>query len=206
PWADPLVVPLAAVLNGLGLVMMYRLQESGRDGNPGLAISTMTGHDATHQLLWTVLGIAAFVATLGLIREPRTLQRYNYTLGTLRLILIALPAMLPSSISAVANTSAKIQIAIGGFSFQPAEFARILLAVFFAGYLVMKRDVLSLAGSRFLGVDLPRARDLGPIIVLWVIRMLILIFESDIGTSAGFFGLFVSLLYLATRRRACRII
>src|SRR5215470_13067312 len=82
PWADPLLVPLAAVLNGLGLVMMYRLQEAGRDGNPGLAIATMTGHDAAHQLLWTVLGIAAFVATLVLIREPRTLQWYTYTLGT----------------------------------------------------------------------------------------------------------------------------
>jgi cell division protein FtsW (lipid II flippase) len=206
PWADPLVVPLAAVLNGLGLVMMYRLQESGRNGNPGIAIPTMTGHDAAHQLLWTVLALAAFVAVLVFIREPRTLQRYTYTLGTLALVLLALPAMLPASISAVPYTTAKIQIAIGGFSFQPAEFARILFAVFFAGYLVVKRDALSLAGSRFLGVDLPRARDLGPILVLWVISMLTLIFESDIGTSAVFFGLFVAMLYLATQRRSWLII
>jgi len=206
PWADPLLLPLAAVLNGLGIMMIYRLQESGRNGNPGQAISTLTGHAALYQLMWTMLGTVAFVVVLAVIKEPRILQRYTYTLGTLGLFLLALPALLPSSISAVPGTGAKIQIAVGGFSFQPEEFAKLALAVFFAGYLVAKRDVLSLAGRRFLGIDLPRARDLGPILVLWAISMLVLIFESDIGTSALFFGLFVAMIYIATQRKSWLLI
>jgi hypothetical protein len=184
PWADPLMLPLAALLNGIGIVMIYRLQESGRGGNPGLQISTLTAHAALYQLVWTAVGMAAFVAVLVLIRQPRILQRYTYTLGTIGLILLAIPALLPASLSEVQG--AKVWIILGGFSIQPGEFARIALAVFFSGYLVAKRDVLSLAGRRFLGIDLPRGRDLGPILVLWAISMLILIFESDIGTSALF--------------------
>ncbi|HXP19301.1 MAG TPA: FtsW/RodA/SpoVE family cell cycle protein [Streptosporangiaceae bacterium] len=198
PWADPLLLPLAALLNGLGIVMIYRLQQSGRAGNPGFQISTLTTHAASYQLLWTVIGVAAFIAVLIVIREARVLQRYTYTLGTIGLILLAIPAVLPSSLSSVQG--AKVWILLGGFSIQPGEFARIALAVFFAGYLVAKRDVLSLAGRRVLGIDLPRARDLGPVLVVWAASLLILVFESDIGTSALFFGLFVAMLYIATQR------
>src|SRR5215470_6950330 len=204
PWADPLMLPLAALLNGLGIVMIYRLQESGHNGNPGLAISTLTTHAALYQLMWTAVGIAAFIAVLAVIREPRILQRYTYTLGTIGLGLLAIPAVLPASLSEIQG--AKVWIIIGGFSIQPGEFARIALAVFFAGYLVRKRDVLSLAGRRFLGIDLPRARDLLPVLVLWGIAMLILIFESDIGVAALFFGLFVSMIYIATQRTSWLLI
>jgi cell division protein FtsW (lipid II flippase) len=204
PWADPLMLPLAALLNGLGIVMIYRLQESGLNGNPGLQISTLTTHAALYQLMWTALGIVTFAVVLLLIREPRFLQRYTYTLGTAGLILLAIPALLPASHSSV--NGAKVWIILGGFSIQPGEFARIALAVFFSGYLVRKRDVLSLAGRRFLGVDLPRGRDMGPILVLWGLAMLILIFESDIGTSALFFGLFVVMLYIATQRKSWLLI
>jgi cell division protein FtsW (lipid II flippase) len=203
-WADPLLLPLAAMLNGLGIVMIYRLQESGRNGNSGYQISTLTTHAALYQLMWTAVGMAAFIAVLVLIREPRVLQRYTYTLGTIGLVLLAIPALLPSSLSSVQG--AKVWIIIGGFSIQPGEFAKIALAVFFAGYLVRKRDVLSLAGRRFLGIDLPRGRDMGPIVVLWALAMLILVFESDIGTSALFFGLFVSMLYVATQRKSWLLI
>ncbi len=204
PWADPLMLPLAAVLNGLGLVMIYLLQQFGRNGNSGLQISTLTAHSALYQLMWTALGIAAFVVVLVVIREPRVLQRYTYTLGTVGIILLAIPALLPSSLSSVSG--AKVWIIVGGFSIQPGEFARIALAVFFAGYLVAKRDVLSLAGRRFLGIDLPRARDLGPVLVLWGASLLILVFESDIGQSALFFGLFVAMLYIATQRTSWLLI
>ncbi len=200
PWADPLMLPLAALLNGLGIVMIYRLQESGRGRNPGLVISTLTSHAAEYQLVWTAVGIVGLVAVLAVIREPRLLQRYTYTLGAIGLFLLAIPAALPSRFSSV--NGAKVWIIIGGFSIQPAEFARIALAVFFSGYLVRKRDVLSLAGRRFAGIDLPRARDLGPILVLWAFAMLILFAESDIGTSALFFGLFVTMLYIATQRKS----
>ena len=204
PFADPLLLPLAAVLNGLGIVMIYRLQESGRGSNPGLQISTLTAHSAITQLMYTAVGVATFVAVLAIIREPRVLQRYTYTLGTIGLILLAIPALLPASHSSVQG--AKVWIIFGGFSIQPAEFAKIALAVFFAGYLVTKRDVLSLAGRRVLGIDLPRARDLGPVLVLWAASLLVLVFESDIGTSALFFGLFVAMLYVATQRTSWLLI
>jgi len=112
--------------------------------------------------------------------------------------------VLPSSISEV--NGAKIQIALGGFSIQPEEFAKLALAVFFAGYLVAKRDVLALAGRRVLGVDLPRARDLGPVLIAWAASLLILVFETDIGTSALFFGLFVVMIYVATQRTSWLLI
>lgn len=205
PYADPLMLPLAALLNGLGIVMIYRLQESGRGNNSGATISTLTTHAAIYQLVWTAVGIVAFVVVLAVIREARILQRYTYTLGTIGIVLLAIPALLPASHNG-SNLGAQVWIIFGGFSIQPGEFARIALAVFFAGYLVQKRDVLSLAGRRFLGIDFPRARDLGPILVLWAIAMLILIFESDIGQSALFFGLFVAVLYIATQRTSWLLI
>jgi len=105
-----------------------------------------------------------------------------------------------------AINGAKVWIIIGGLSLQPGEFAKLALAVFFAGYLVVKRDVLALAGRRVLGIDLPRARDLGPVLVAWAASLMILVFESDIGTSAMFFGLFVAMLYIATQRTSWLLI
>ncbi len=205
PWADPLMLPVAALLNGLGVVMIWRLQESGRNGNPGQAISTMSSTATLFQLIWSAVGVAAFVLVLAVIRQPRVLQRYTYTLGALGLVLLALPALLPSSL-APSVQGAKIWLKIGGFSIQPGEFAKLALAVFFAGYLVNKRDVLALAGRRVLGIDLPRAKDLGPVLIAWAASLLILFFETDIGTSALFFGLFVAMIYIATQRTSWLLI
>jgi len=196
PFADPLLLPLGALLNGLGLVMMYRL---GQGAGHKIASSTVD-----IQLLYSAIGIGCLVAVLALIREPRVLQRYTYTLGAVGLVLIATPALLPASISEVSG--AKIQIALGGFTVQPEEFAKLALAASFAGYLVVKRDVLALAGRRVLGIDLPRARDLGPILAAWGVSLLLLVFESDIGTSAVFMGLFVAMLYIATSRTSWLLI
>jgi cell division protein FtsW (lipid II flippase) len=208
PYADPLLVPLASLLNGLGIVMIYRLHEAGRNGNPsanGNPISTLSGDAVTMQIVYTVIGIGCFVAFLVFIKEPRVLQRYTYIFGTIGIVLFALPALLPGSISEVQG--AKIQIAIPGLgSIQPEEFAKLFLAVSFSGYLVVRRDVLSLAGKRVLGLDLPRGRDLGPIMATWVLAMLLLVFESDIGTSAVFMGLFVAMIYLATSRTSWLLI
>ncbi|MGO8959372.1 MAG: FtsW/RodA/SpoVE family cell cycle protein [Streptosporangiaceae bacterium] len=204
PYADPLLLPLAALLNGLGIVMMYRLQESGRGGNPGGPVQELTSSSTELQVLWTGIGIVGLVLVLVLISEARILQRYTYTLGAVGLLLLAVPALLPSSISAV--NGAKVWIRLGSLSIQPGEFARLALAVFFAGYLVAKRDVLALAGRRVLGIDLPRARDLGPVLIAWAASLLILIFETDIGTSALFFGLFVAMLYIATQRTSWLLI
>ena len=212
PYADPLLVPLAALLNGLGIVMIYRLFEAGRNGNPGPPTTTGTittlAHDAVSlQIVYTAVGVGCFVALLALIKEPRVLQRYTYLLGLIGLLLFALPAFLPDSISEVPGTGAKIQIAIPGLgSLQPEEFAKLCLAISFAGYLVAKRDVLKLAGKRVLGIDLPRGRDMGPILIAWAASLLLLIFESDVGTSAVFMGLFVAMIYIATSRTSWLLI
>ncbi len=200
PYADPLLLPLGALLNGLGLVMMYRLSKSP----PGYLMPASSA--VAYQLMYSAIGIGCLIAVLALIPEPRVLQRYTYTLGAAGLVLIALPAMLPAHISEVAGTNAKIQIALGGFTVQPEEFAKIALAISFAGYLVVKRNVLALAGRRVLGIDLPRGRDLGPILIAWAASLLLLVFEGDIGTSAVFMGLFVAMLYLATSRTSWLLI
>ncbi len=206
PWSDPLLLPLAALMNGLGIVMIYRLQQSGRGGNPGIEISTLSSSATVSQVMYSALGVAAFVAVLVFVRDTRVLQRYTYILGLAGLILIAIPAIPGMPNSEVAGTGAKIQVGIGGFTIQPEQFGELALAVFFSGYLVAKRDVLALAGRRFLGIDLPRARDLGPVLIAWGVSLLVLFAESDIGTSALFFGLFVVVIYIATQRTSWLLI
>ena len=205
PWADPLMLPLAALLNGLGIVMIYRLQQSGRDGNAGRVISTMSTSSTIFQVLWSTVGVAAFIAVLALVREPRTLQRYTYTLGAVGLVLLAIPALLPASLSEV--NGAKVWISIGGFSVQPGEFAKLALAVFFS--LATWSPSGTCSRSRASGCSAstcPRARDLGPVLIAWGASLLILVFETDIGTSALFFGMFLVMLYVATQRTSWLLI
>jgi cell division protein FtsW (lipid II flippase) len=208
-YADPLLLPIATVLNGLGIVMIYRLNQVGRDGNPsanGQPISTL-GHSATTtQIIYSVLGVIVLVVFLAFIKDIKVLQPYTYVLGLVGLALIAIPALLPSSISGVAGTGAKIQVSIGGFSVQPEEFGKLLLAASFASYLVINGKKLSLLTEKWWIFSLPRRRDLAPILVIWSLSMLLLIFEGDIGTSAVFMGLFVAMLYIATGRRSWAVL
>jgi cell division protein FtsW (lipid II flippase) len=202
--ADPLLLPIATVLNGLGLVMIYRLNQAGRDGNPsttpGRPISTLSSSATVTQLMYTILGIAVFVAFLYFIKDIRVFQPYTYVLGLAGILLIGIPAILPASISGVAGTGAKIQVSLGGFSVQPEEFGKLLLAASFASYLVVNGKKLALLTEQWLFLRLPRRRDLAPVLVVWAVSMLLLVFESDIGTSAVFMGLFVAMLYIATSR------
>jgi cell division protein FtsW (lipid II flippase) len=214
PYADPLLLPIATVLNGLGLVMIYRLNQVGRYGNPGpttttgqiIPISTLSSSATLTQVVYTLIGIGVFVLFLWRIKDIKVLQPYTYVLGLAGLVLIALPALLPGSISGVADTSAKIQISIGGFSVQPEEFGKLLLAASFASYLMEHGQQLSLLTDKWLFFRMPRRKDLAPILVVWALSMLLLIFESDIGTSAVFMGLFVAMLYIATSRRSWVVI
>src|SRR5260370_154434 len=125
-------------------------------------------------------------------------------LGAAGLLLLAIPAVWPASHSAI--NGAKVWILLGPIKLEPGEFAKLALAVFFAGSLVAKRDVLALAGRRFLGLALPGGRDLGPVLIAWAASMLILIFETDIGMSALFFGLFLAMIYVATQRTSWLLI
>ncbi|RCG29132.1 FtsW/RodA/SpoVE family cell cycle protein [Sphaerisporangium album] len=186
PWADPLLLPLVTLVNGLGLVMIYRIEQSA----PKLA-------SASNQLFWTALGIVMFSLTLIVLRDHRALQRMTYTAGFVGIGLLILP-LLPFLGKEI--NGARIWVGVGGFSIQPAEFAKLALVVFFAGYLVAKRDILALAGRRLLFIDLPRARDLGPVLITWVFSVGVLVLEKDLGTSLLLFGAFVAMLYIATQR------
>jgi cell division protein FtsW (lipid II flippase) len=194
PYADPLLLPLATLLNGLGLVLIWRLDQSPRLIATAKYQYGAFTPSAPRQLLYSAVGVALFVAVLFLLKDHRILQRYTYISMVGALVLLILPMFFPSKFGA------KIWITIAGFSIQPGEFAKIIIAIFFAGYLMVKRDALALASRRFMGLYLPRGRDLGPILVIWAMSILILVFETDLGTSLLFFGLFVIMLYVATER------
>lgn len=189
PDADPLIMPIAVFLNSLGIAMLYRIDLANGD----------SGWDsfAVRQLAWATIAIIAAIVVLTVVRNHLVLYRYTYLLGLGALILLLLP-MLPFVGQEI--NGARVWIHLGGFSFQPGEVAKILLAVFFAGYLVRGADALSMVGKKFAGIRFPRGRDLGPLIVFWLLAMAVLVFQRDLGTSLLYFGLFLSMIYIATGR------
>ncbi|MFV0405311.1 MAG: FtsW/RodA/SpoVE family cell cycle protein [Propioniciclava sp.] len=185
PYADPLVLPATFLLSGIGISMIHRLDQYDELRSAEL------------QMLWLCGAVLAYAVIVLLLRDHRRLQRYTYLWFAAGLMLILMP-LLPGL--GKENHGARIWIAVGPLSFQPAEIAKIILSIAFAAYLVEKGDVLAQAGRRLLGIALPRARDLGPIIIAWAISLVILVFERDLGTTLLFFGLFVTMLYIATER------
>ena len=196
PYADPVMLPIATVLNGLGLVVIHRLDLAHHFNGvrPSLA---------TRQLMWSAIGIACAVVRAR--RRPRPPGAGPVHLHRDDRRLRAAPAAAPARDRARDPRRPDLDRP-GPLSFQPGEIAKILLALFFAGYLVTARDSLSLVGRRFLGLQLPRGRDLGPILVAWLASLGVLVFESDLGTSLLFFGLFVVMLYVATERTSWIVI
>ncbi|MFT4082849.1 MAG: FtsW/RodA/SpoVE family cell cycle protein [Nocardioides sp.] len=195
PYADPVLLPVVATLNGFGLAIIHRLDLSAGDSSSDYCTADTFGRQ---QLTWMTIGVILFAVTLIAVRDHRRLQQFTYTSGLAAVVLLLLP-MLPG-IGAGKN-GAQIWISVGGMSFQPGEIAKVLLVICFAGYLVLHRDALALAGRRVLFVDLPRGRDLGPILLMWLISLGILVYQQDLGSSLLFFGLFVVMLYVATERR-----
>lgn len=185
PYADPVLLPVVAALNGLGLAVIHRLDLANDSGF------------AAQQLVWMSVGVGLFVATLLVLRDHRVLTRFTYTSGLAAIVLLLMP-MLPLIGNEVRG--ARIWIRLGPIGLQPGEVAKVLLVVAFAGYLVLHKDALALAGRRLLFVDLPRGRDLGPILGMWAISLAILVFQRDLGSSLLFFGLFLFMLYVATER------
>lgn len=197
PHADPLILPVAAMLNGLGLAVIGRIDLGAADRAKAFGSRIPSGY-ASLQLVWTAVGIGVFITVLMVIKDHRVLARYGYTAAFLGLILLLLPAALPASISEV--NGSKVWIRLSGFSIQPGEFGKLALLLFFAAYLNAKRDVLALVSRSFMGIALPRGRDLGPILLAWLVSVAILVVESDLGQSLLFFGAFITLLYVATER------
>jgi cell division protein FtsW (lipid II flippase) len=203
PYADPVLIPAVALINGLGVGFLRRLDIAraiaDKEPIPGFFAGT-----GGRQLAWTLASLILAAVLLLVVRDHRVVSRYAYTLGLVGIVLVMIPAVLPASLSEV--NGAKLWIKIGSFSIQPGEFAKLALVSFFAYYLVRKREVLSLASKRFLGIDFPRGRDLGPVITVWLLSLLVLVFEKDLGTALLYFGLFVVTLYVATERASWLII
>lgn len=190
PSADPVLFPAAFALNGLGLAMILRL-DIAREG-------TARATDfATRQLGWSLLAVVVAIGVVVALRDHRLLRRFTFTALVAALGLLVVP-MLP--FIGHERRGARIWIELFGYTFQPAEVAKIALAVFFAGYLAANRDTIVLAGKRVLGMRLPRLRDLAPIAIVWVASLAVLAWQRDLGTSLLFFGLFVAMLYVATER------
>jgi cell division protein FtsW (lipid II flippase) len=188
--ADPFILPIATLLNGLGIAMIYRIDIADQQSGWQSA--------AVRQTAWSALAIACAIAVLLIIRNHRVLFRYTYIFGFIGVLLLLLP-LVPGLGREISG--ARVWISVGSFAtFQPGEIAKIALAVFFAGYLVRNRDSLAMVGKRILGMRLPRLRDLGPILVVWALSMSVIIFQRDLGTALLYFGLFLVMLYLATAR------
>ncbi|MEV6342117.1 FtsW/RodA/SpoVE family cell cycle protein [Actinoplanes sp. NPDC051851] len=203
PYADPVLLPAVALINGIGVAFLRRLDIARAISNdediPGIFAGT-----GGRQLAWTLASLILATVLLLVVRDHKIVSRYAYTLGLAGIVLVMIPAVLPSSLSEV--NGAKLWIKFGSFSIQPGEFAKLALVSFFAYYLVRKREVLSLASKRFLGIDFPRGRDLGPVVTVWLLSLLVLVFEKDLGTALMYFGLFVVTLYVATERSSWLII
>jgi cell division protein FtsW (lipid II flippase) len=187
--ADALLLPIALLLNGIGYVFIARLAEDvPRSGDlPGL------------QATWTFLGVGAYIGTLLFVRRTRDLDRYRYTLLFVGVGLLLAP-LLPGVGRTISGS--RIWIRIGPVSLQPGEFAKIALAVFFASYLVEKRELLRTGTYKIGPLRLPEPKHLAPVLLAWGVSLLVLIRQKDLGSSLLFFALFVAMLWIATERIA----
>lgn len=183
PEADPILLPVAALLNGIGYVFIERLDKA----------------EAPYQAAWTAVGIGAFLLTLIVVRRARDLERYRYTFAVGGLVLLILP--LVPHIGEDVN-GARLWVRIGPLGFQPGELAKLFFAVFFASVLVERAELLATGTrrvGRFLMLD---PKYLAPVMAAWAASLLILLAENDLGSSFLFFSLFIGMLWVATGRAA----
>lgn len=183
PGADGILLPIAGLLNGIGYVFIARLDDS------------LAGLQAT----WTAVGIGAFILTLAVVRNVRDLDRYRYTFALGGLGLLVLPAL--PGVGRTIN-GARLWVSLGPVNFQPGELAKIALAIFFASYLMERRDVLAVATFRVGPLLLPDPKHVGPLLGAWGASLIVMISEKDLGSSLLFFALFVVLVWVATQRAA----
>jgi peptidoglycan glycosyltransferase len=187
PSADALLLPIAALLNGLGYVVIARLNKE------------LAGQQAA----WTAVGMLGYLLTLTFFRRVRNLERLRYTFGLAGVALLMLP-LVPGI--GVSIHGARIWVAIGPISFQPGEFAKIALAVFLAGYLVERRELLGMATFRVGPLVMPEPKHLAPLLAAWALSLVLMIFERDLGSALLFFVLFLSILWVATQRASYLVV
>jgi peptidoglycan glycosyltransferase len=179
PGADPVLLPITFLLSGVGLAFVTRL-------DPALGAS---------QTRWVLGGVIAMVAVLAVVPSLERIARYKYTIMLAGIGLLLLPALIGVEVN-----GAKLWLRFAGFSFQPAEVAKILIVLFLAAYLADTREVLSVSTKRVFGVWLPPAKHLGPLLAMWAVSLVVLVAEKDLGSSLLFFGLFLVMIYVATGR------
>jgi cell division protein FtsW (lipid II flippase) len=181
PNADPYLFPLCAALAAVGLVVLYRIDET-------LAVEQATVF---------LLGLGAFAATIVFLRDYHLLERYRYLIALASIALLMAPRL--PGIGDQVN-GAYLAIDFGPLSFQPAEIAKIGVVIFLASYLSENRELLSVAARRVAGLTIPPLKHFGPLLVVWGAAMVMLVFIRDLGSSLMFFGAFLALLYVATNR------
>lgn len=188
--ADGLLLPLAALMNYLGIVMIYRLDlaEVARQGAEFYSV---------RQVWLSVFAMVVAAIVVRFVPSHLFLRKFPFIAMAAGILLLLLPSL--PFIGRTVN-GATLWIRLGDFSFQPGEIAKIALAIFFAGYLVSKKDSLSLIGNKILWFRVPRAKELGPILVVWLASLLVLVIQRDLGTSLLYFGLFLVMIYAATGR------
>lgn len=183
PGADGTLLPLVALLNGIGFIVITRL-----DPTQGRV-----------QAVWTTVGVGVFIATLVIVRDVHVLERYRYTAALLGIVFLLLPLVPGIGLSI---NGARLWAHFGPINFQPGEVAKVLLVIFFAGYLVDKQALLSAGTRRLGGMHLPDPKHLGPLLLIWGVSILVLVFEKDLGSSLLLFSIFTAMLYIATNRSA----
>jgi hypothetical protein len=188
--ADPLILPIGFLLNSLGIVMIYRLDLAKSLSNPDRNIGE-------RQVVWSLIAICLAALVLWLVKSHLSFRKYLYSAMALGVVLLVLP-LLP--VIGSTTSGAHLSVNIGPISFQPGELAKIALTIFFAGYLTSRRESLALVGRKVLGIRIPPARELGPIVFIWLASLGVLVLQRDLGTSLLYFGLFLILLYVATAR------
>ena len=179
PGADPAILPVVFTLSGIGITFVTRLQ-------PDASLS---------QVIFLFLGVALMVGTLAVVKNLEVIKRYKYVLGIAGIILLVLPMFIGTEIY-----GSKLWIKIGGFQFQPGEFAKVLIVLFLAGYLAENRELLSISNRTVLGIKFPRLRLLYPLFIVWGVCLLVVAFERDLGSALLFYTIFLIMLYVATGR------
>lgn len=210
PYADPVILPAGGLLTGIGIIFIRRLDLSSFTTKDGIRVPNYPKEadraavgvfdftsDGGKQLIFLIIAVIIFGGALWLVRDHRNLARYPFILGLLGLVALVSP-MTPVLGTEINNS--RLWLNVGFTVIQPSEFAKLLLLIFFAYYLARKREVLSLASKKFIGVPFPRLKDMVPILVVWIAALLVMVALKDLGTSLLLFGLFVALLYIATER------
>lgn len=185
PGADPAILPVVFTLSGIGITFVTRLQPDASLG----------------QVIFLFLGVALMVGTLAVVKNLEVIKRYKYVLGIAGIILLVLPMFIGTEIY-----GSKLWIKIGGFQFQPGEFAKVLIVLFLAGYLAENRELLSISNRTVLGIKFPRLRLLYPLFIVWGVCLLVVAFERDLGSALLFYTIFLIMLYVATGRMSYVII